>query len=115
MKYNLPERVLRDISLFAKKYSVAKILVMSMIIALIYAISDEVHQIFVPERGPGVKDVLIDFLGSMSAFLSFMLVRYVVLRFNRKKQGSVYSKMKFSPVKRGLFYGCKKNNLQQIF
>jgi len=26
MKYNLPERVLRDISLFAKKYSVAKVI-----------------------------------------------------------------------------------------
>lgn len=70
---------------YEKKYSVAKIFVMSMIIALIYAISDEVHQIFVPERGPGVKDVLIDFSGSMTAFLSFMLVRCAVLRFNRKK------------------------------
>ena len=30
---------------------------------LIYAISDEIHQKFVPGRGPSPKDVLIDSLG----------------------------------------------------
>lgn len=32
-------------------------------IGLLYAASDEIHQIFVPGRGPGVVDVLIDFSG----------------------------------------------------
>lgn len=32
-------------------------------IGLLYAITDEVHQIFVPDRGPGVLDVFIDFAG----------------------------------------------------
>ena len=32
-------------------------------IGLLYAITDEVHQIFVPDRGPGVLDVVIDFAG----------------------------------------------------
>lgn len=32
-------------------------------IGLLYAASDEIHQIFVPGRGPGAVDVLIDFSG----------------------------------------------------
>ena len=32
-------------------------------IGLLYAASDEIHQMFVPGRGPGVADVLIDFSG----------------------------------------------------
>lgn len=32
-------------------------------IGLFYAITDEVHQFFVPGRGPGVLDVGIDFVG----------------------------------------------------
>lgn len=32
-------------------------------IGLVYAASDEIHQMFVPGRGPGVLDVLIDFAG----------------------------------------------------
>ena len=35
----------------------------SAIIGLLYAISDEIHQAFIPGRGPLVGDVLIDFSG----------------------------------------------------
>jgi len=35
----------------------------SAIIGLLYAISDEIHQAFIPGRGPFVGDVLIDFSG----------------------------------------------------
>ncbi|NMA62964.1 MAG: VanZ family protein [Syntrophomonadaceae bacterium] len=34
-------------------------------ICVVYAISDEVHQLFVPGRGAQVKDVIIDSLGAM--------------------------------------------------
>lgn len=36
----------------------------ALIICVLYAISDEIHQHFVPGRGPGVKDVFIDGFGS---------------------------------------------------
>lgn len=62
---------------YSDKYSVIKLLLICTIIALLYAISDEVHQIFVPERGPAVKDVFIDFSGSVSAFLIVLFVRKV--------------------------------------
>ncbi|QZY57596.1 VanZ family protein [Crassaminicella profunda] len=39
--------------------------VLILSICVLYAISDEVHQMFVPGRGPGVKDVFIDSAGAI--------------------------------------------------
>ena len=48
-----------------------------LIIGFLYAVFDEVHQAFVPGRGPGFLDVLLDFSGCLCgtacAFLIFML------------------------------------------
>ena len=41
----------------------------SGIAGICYAISDEVHQIFVPGRGPGVIDVCIDGLGVLAGIV----------------------------------------------
>lgn len=40
-------------------------LIIAIIISVLYAISDEVHQLFVPGRGGQVKDVIIDSTGSL--------------------------------------------------
>ena len=37
---------------------------MPLLISLLVAMTDEVIQIFSPLRGPGVKDVLLDFCGA---------------------------------------------------
>jgi VanZ family protein len=37
----------------------------ALLICVLYAISDEIHQQFVPGRGPGIKDVIIDSTGAM--------------------------------------------------
>ena len=42
-----------------------KALFLSILICLIYAISDEVHQIFVPGRAGKIMDVMIDLFGSL--------------------------------------------------
>ena len=48
-----------------------------LIIGLLYAVFDETHQAFVPGRGPGILDVLLDFsgcfCGTACVFLIFML------------------------------------------
>lgn len=46
-------------------------IVLALILCALYAVSDEVHQIFVPGRGPQVKDVLIDTSGAMIGILAY--------------------------------------------
>ena len=41
-----------------------KAFIFSLMFCILYAISDELHQLFVPGRGAQVKDVLIDSFGS---------------------------------------------------
>ena len=40
-----------------------KRILFTLIIGILYAISDEIHQAFIPERGPQITDVMIDSLG----------------------------------------------------
>jgi len=53
-----------------KFYSV----LMSFGIGVIYAITDELHQGFVPGRGPGLKDILIDSAGVCFGIFLFILI-----------------------------------------
>ncbi len=52
----------------------SKVVMLAALICLLYAISDEIHQIFVPGRAGQIKDVLIDFSGSVSALGILYLV-----------------------------------------
>ena len=70
---------------YSNKYSAIKIILMSAIIALLYAISDEIHQMFVPERGPQVKDVLIDFSGSALSFFVVMITKKIISMFKKSQ------------------------------
>jgi VanZ family protein len=47
----------------------------SLLICILYAASDEVHQLFVPGRAGQVKDVLIDSAGSSLGIASYSLFR----------------------------------------
>jgi len=59
-----------------------KAFIFSLIFCLIYAASDEIHQLFVPGRGAKETDVLIDALGAVIG----MLVYNIICRlFYRKK------------------------------
>lgn len=48
-----------------------KWIIISIIICLAYAISDEIHQGFIPGRGPSVSDVLLDTLGSITGVIGY--------------------------------------------
>lgn len=52
-----------------------KVIVLSLIFCIIYAISDEVHQTFVEGRSGEVKDVLIDSIGIIVSNIGFYLRR----------------------------------------
>ena len=47
--------------------------ILALLICILYAISDEVHQMFVPGRGPQVRDVLIDGAGSLTGIGLYLL------------------------------------------
>ena len=54
-----------------------------LVIGLAYAIFDELHQVMVPGRGPGVLDVLLDFFGCFCGTACvFLIARY----FERRKK-----------------------------
>ncbi|WP_099190610.1 VanZ family protein [Tepidibacter mesophilus] len=45
---------------------------LAILICVLYAISDEVHQMFVPGRGPQIKDVWIDSAGACVGILVYL-------------------------------------------
>jgi VanZ family protein len=49
------------------------------IFSVLFAVTDEIHQVFVPGRGPAAKDILIDAVG---AAFGIALI-YVVYRYKR--------------------------------
>ncbi len=53
-------------------------------VGLIYAISDEVHQSFVPGRGPMVQDVLLDSFGVISGIVLCMLIIAIISHIMKK-------------------------------
>lgn len=56
--------------------------ILTLSICVLYAISDEVHQTFVPGRGPQVKDVFIDSAGAIvgiGIYLGFIRIKKKVM------------------------------------
>lgn len=53
---------------FSKKITIQTIFFISIVGAILYAISDELHQTFVPTRQGSVRDIFIDTIGILLAF-----------------------------------------------
>lgn len=61
----------------------------SSIIGLLYAISDEIHQAFIPGRGPLVSDVFIDFSGViMGIFIVYIIICFCLSKLLKNEIGS---------------------------
>lgn len=52
----------------------------ALIICVLYAASDEIHQSFVPGRGPAIKDVLIDSSGAFTGLMVLIFIKKYVLK-----------------------------------
>jgi VanZ family protein len=50
----------------------------AVVFAMLYGITDEIHQIFTPGRHPDVRDALADTLGAAAAVGIILLLRVVV-------------------------------------
>ena len=65
------------------RFSTKQKILLSQCVATGYAVSDEVHQAFVPGRGPQLLDIGID---SVGAFIGIMLVILLIYLYRRKKE-----------------------------
>ena len=57
----------------------------SLIVGIIYAISDEIHQAFIPGRGPQLADVILDSMGVLTGIVLIILVLEIVRKFVNNK------------------------------
>ena len=78
---------------FGKKNTALNLFFACCVVCLIYAISDEVHQIFVPGRGPGVKDVLIDFCGALTGMGITSFIRFIYLSVKKRRLKTIENKL----------------------
>ena len=58
----------------------AKAVLITSVICFLYAASDEVHQLFVPGRAGQIRDVFIDFSGSISLLVIEFLISLIKKR-----------------------------------
>lgn len=72
--------------LSAEKYLKKRKALVSSVFCLLYAISDEIHQEFVPGRAGLISDVLIDFTGSLFGIGILCLSIYLIKRIKRRKK-----------------------------
>ena len=57
------------------------------LIATLYAVTDELHQMFVAERGPAVLDVCIDSAGALAGVM-VALVAFILVRKRQQETGN---------------------------
>lgn len=62
-------------SLSKKNFTFKEKLLFPLLIAIFYAVTDEIHQTFIPTREGRIRDVVIDALG-ISIMYSFVKVKY---------------------------------------
>ena len=52
--------------------------IISFILTIVYSFTDEVHQLFIPGRAGQLQDILIDLIGIMLGYISYILyLRYI--------------------------------------
>ncbi|WP_416147517.1 VanZ family protein [Salipaludibacillus sp. HK11] len=66
--------------------------VIALIVCVLFAISDEVHQLFIPGRSGEVRDVLIDSVGSSTGIGVYLLISKLISWRNSRKNVSTGSK-----------------------
>ena len=70
------------INMFTKNNINNKYLI-SIILCIIYATSDEIHQLFIPGRACQLRDILIDSIGSITGIYLYKLINKKILKNNR--------------------------------
>ena len=70
---------------FAYTFKNAKRFYFGILFTLIYAIGDEIHQLFVPGRSGQVRDVFIDMAGALLGVICLGLCYFIYMKVKGKK------------------------------
>lgn len=70
--------------LFSFKIRTKPNLLISPAFCLLYAISDEIHQYFVPGRAFQISDLIVDTLGAVAGVFGFMLLLLIIKKIAKK-------------------------------
>lgn len=79
--------------------------ILSLIICILYSVSDEIHQLYIPGRSGEVRDVLIDSCGSLLSVLIFFLIFRSAERkaYNKLSKGGTMRKKDLIKLNEELF------------
>ena len=69
-----------------KKYGIYIKGIISWGFCVLYAVSDEIHQYFVPDRACAFRDVLIDSMGALLSVIIFVALIWSIKRFHKYKK-----------------------------
>lgn len=70
---------------FLQTFDRPKIL-LSFAVAVIYCISDEIHQIFIPGRAFQISDMLVDAFGAAAGLIVCQLLYIIVIKISERKK-----------------------------
>ncbi len=77
---------LLSLTLFSFGLKNVKLYLISVILSGLYAISDEIHQYFVPGRACMIRDMILDTCGGAVGAVVGMLILYLIMRQLEKKK-----------------------------
>ncbi len=63
----------------------------SLLCSTLYAVSDEIHQSFIPGRSCELRDVFIDSLGAFTALCFMILIYHVFCQYRKKRKNTPHS------------------------
>ncbi len=65
--------------------------IISLVLTVIYAVGDEIHQIFVPGRAFQFSDILIDSIGAIIGIVAYLIMYniYLIIKERGNKNGSI--------------------------
>ena len=69
------------INLFIE-YDIKHLILISLLVCLLYSISDEFHQLFIDGRSGEVRDIIIDTIGSLTGIISYYILRRKIVKKN---------------------------------
>lgn len=74
-----------------RRRALSRCALLSMMCSFLGAVLDEAHQAFVPERGPSLRDVFIDFAGAVLGILFVWLVVWIFQKYRKRKETHAFS------------------------